>query len=156
MPSTRHEIIGGYSNLADQMERIAPSLSEEELGKTVYSGWTAKDVLCHLAADSQAGLFFISLAQTTRSELDPAFDLDRWNAARVAERREKPVSELLAELRAGYKASVHAVESASEELLAKPVPNFDEGGTWTLAEQVSGVSGHAIRHLHDIEKAIKD
>lgn len=155
MPPTKKEIIDGYNRLAETMETLLGSLSEQDLAKTVYPGWTAKDVICHLAEGSRAGLFFMSLAQTGHPGPGPDFDLDEWNAARVAERREKPLGDLLAEFRAGNDTSIKAVESAPDELLAKQVPNIDEGSTWLLADSLYETSRHGISHLNDIEMALR-
>ncbi len=151
---TRREIIDGFNHGAKRMERVASAFSEQNLNSAVYPGWTAKEVLCHLADGSQAARFFIARAEQDHSGVSSDFDQDEYNESRVAEWRDKPLSDLLAAFDKGTETSIDAIESVSDELLAKQVNA--ERRRRTLADQLRDVAGHTIDHLNDIERALKD
>ena len=121
MLPTRQQIIDGFNQGTERMEQVASDLSEQDLNNAVYPGWTAKELLCHLADGSQAARFFIARAEQDQSGVSPDFDQDEYNEARVAEWRDKPLSDLLAAFDRGTETSIEAIESVSAELLAKQV-----------------------------------
>ena len=154
MLPTRQEIIDCFNHAAERMERVASDLSEQDLDNAVYAGWTAREVLCHLADGSQAARSFIARAEQDQPRVNPDFDQDDDNESRVAEWRDKPLSDLLAAFEKGTEASLDAIESVSDELLARQVnPGV---GRRTLADQLRDVAGHTIDHVNDIERALKD
>ena len=154
MLPTRQEIIDGFNHAAKRMERVASDLSEQDLNNAVYPGWTAREMLCHLADGSQAARFFIALAEQDHPGVSADFDQDEWNESRVAEWRDKPLSDLLAAFERSTETSLDAIESVSDELLAKQVNA--ERGRRSLADQLRDVAGHTIDHVNDIERALKD
>ncbi len=155
MPPSKQEIIEAHNRIAGRLEALTSGLSEQDLAKSVYPGWTVKDLLCHLASTSAGAAFFIGMAQAGQQGMGPDFDIDSWNAEQVLARRSKSVGDLVAEFRAGYEASIKAVEAASDELLAKQVPNF-EGGISSLAElAIVFPTGHTADHLNDIDRALR-
>jgi uncharacterized protein (TIGR03083 family) len=154
MVASKQEIIGAYQQSSRRLDGIVAGRSEEDLKKTVYPGWTAKQLLCHLASTSGSGAFFIMMAQSGQG-MGAGFDIDRWNAEQVAARQDRPVEEIVAEFRAGHESSIKAVESAADDLLAKQVPDFS-GGMLALADLIKGsATDHEASHLDDLEKALR-
>jgi uncharacterized protein (TIGR03083 family) len=154
MVASKQEIIGAYQQSSRRLDGIVAGRSEEDLKKTVYPGWTVKQLLCHLASTSGSGAFFIMMAQSGQG-MGAGFDIDRWNAEQVAARQDRPVEEIVAEFRAGHESSIKAVESAADDLLAKQVPDFS-GGMLALADLVKGsATDHEASHLDDLEKALR-
>lgn len=153
MVAGKKDIIDAYQRSTQRLERLAAGRSEEDLQQTTYEGWSAKHLICHMASTSGAAAFFISMARSGGG-MGAGFDIDRWNAEQVAARQDKPLEDILAEFRAGHEASIKAVEAASDDLLAKQVPNF-EGGMSPLADLIWGsATEHEAAHLDDLEKAM--
>ena len=153
MPRSRQEIIDAHNAVTERLAAAASGLSEEDFARTVYEGWPVKDVLCHLASGSAAGAFFIAIARSGRQGPDAGFDLDRWNQDRVAERRSKPVRDLVAEFRAGHEASIKALHEASDDLLAQEVQS-DVGVTLLADMLYITAAEHDAGHLDDLERAL--
>jgi uncharacterized protein (TIGR03083 family) len=154
MVASKQEIISVYRQSSRRLDGIVAGKSEEDLKKVVYPGWSAKQILCHLASTSGSAGFFIMMAQSGQG-MGAGFDIDRWNAEQVAARRDRPLEEIMAEFRAGRESSIKAVESAPDDLMAKQVPDFS-GGMLALADLIKGAAtDHETGHLDDLEKALR-
>jgi uncharacterized protein (TIGR03083 family) len=153
MVASKQEIISAYQQSTRRLDGIVAGRSEEDLKKTVYPGWTAKQLLCHLSSTSGSAAFFIMMAQSGQG-VGAGFDYDRWNAEQVAARQDRPVEEIVAEFRAGHESSIKAVESAADDLMAKRVPYFS-GEMLVVADLIKGAATqHEAGHLDDLEKAL--
>jgi uncharacterized protein (TIGR03083 family) len=154
MAASKQEIISVYQQSSRRLDRIVAGKSEEDLKKTVYPGWSAKQLICHLASTSGSAAFFIMMAQSGQG-MGAGFDIDRWNAEQVAARQDRPMEEVVTEFRAGHDSSIKAVESAADDLMVKQVPDFS-GGTVALADLIKGsATDHEAEHLGDLEKALR-
>jgi uncharacterized protein (TIGR03083 family) len=154
MVASKQEIISAYQQSTRRLDGIVAGRSEEDLKKTVYPGWSAKQVLCHLASTSGSAAFFVMMAQSGQG-MGAGFDVDRWNAEQVLARQDRPVDEIMAEFRAGHESSIKAVDSAPDDLMAKQVPDFS-GGMSALADLIKGsATDHEAEHLGDLEKALR-
>jgi uncharacterized protein (TIGR03083 family) len=154
MVASKQEIISVYQQSSRRLDGIVAGKSEEDLKKVVYPGWSAKQILCHLASTSGSAGFFMMMAQSGQG-MGAGFDIDRWNAEQVAARQDRPLEEIMAEFRAGHESSIKAVESAPDELMAKQVPDFS-GGMLALADLIKGAAtDHETGHLDDLEKALR-
>ena len=105
MVASKQEIISAYQQSSRRLDGIVAGRSEEDLEKAVYPGWTAKQLLCHLASTSGSAAFFIVMAQSGQG-MGTGFDIDRWNAEQVVARQDRPVEEIMAEFRAGHESSI--------------------------------------------------
>jgi len=153
MVASKQEIISAYQQSTRRLEGVVAGRSEEDLKKTVYPGWSAKQVLGHLASTSGSAAFFIRMARSGQG-MDADFDYNRWNAEQVAARQDRPVEEIVAEFRAGHESSIKAVESAADDLMAKRVPYFS-GEMLVVADMIKGsATQHEASHLDDLEKAL--
>jgi len=154
MVASKQEIIGAYQQSTRRLGGIVAGRSEEDLKKVVYPGWTAKQVLGHLASTSGSAAFFVMMAQSGQG-MGAGFDVDRWNAEQVAARQDRPVEEIIAEFRTGHESSIKAVESAPDDLMANQVPDFS-GGMLALADLIKGsATDHEAGHLDDLEKTLR-
>lgn len=154
MVASKQDIISAYQESTRRLERLVAGRSEEDMKKAADSGWTAKDIICHLASTAGSAGFFITMAQSGQA-MGAGFDLDRWNAEQVEARQDRPLDEILAELRAGHESSIKAVEAAADDLLAKEVADFS-GGTSALAAVIHGSpTDHEAAHLDELEKALR-
>jgi len=159
--ATKQEITEAIRAFVERAEKIAGGLSPADWQKTVYQqGWTVKQAYCHLAAMGGAVPFFVSMATSPQPPAGGGgggggFDVDAWNAQQVAARQDKPMAEILSELKAGHENGIKTVEGTSEELLGKEIalPFSDlSGPLGDLLMQT--VTGHNQVHLDDIERAV--
>ena len=159
MVTTKQDIVKAVDAFADRAGSIAAGLSPADWQKTVYEGgWNVKQAYCHLAAMAGGAAFVINLAASpppSGGGGQGGFDVDAWNAREVCAREDKPIEEILAELKSGCAASINAVEATSDELLAKEV-TMPWGVSGTLAEVLAtSVTEHNATHLDDIERAVR-
>jgi len=159
MVTTKQDIVNAVGAFVERAESIAASFSTADWQKTVYEGgWNVKQVYCHLAAMAGGASFMISMAASPLPSSgggQGGFDIDAWNAREVGARQDKPIDEILAELKSGYARSIDAVEATSDELLAKEM-TMPWGASGTLAEiLMTSVIGHNAGHLDDVERALR-
>jgi hypothetical protein len=159
MVTTKQDIVNAVIAFVDRAESIAASLSPDDWQKTVYEGgWNVKQVYCHLAAMAGVPTLIINLAGSPLPSAgggQGGFDVDAWNAREVGARQDKPIEELLVELKLGYGKSIDAVEAISDELVAKEVA-MPWGESGTIGDLLmTSVVGHNAEHLDDIERAVR-
>jgi len=160
MVTTKQDIVKAIGAFADRAESTAAGLSPADWQKTVYKGgWNVKQAYCHLAAMAGGAAFVITLAASpppSGGGGQGGFDVDAWNAREVGARQDKPIEEILAELKSGCATSISVVEATSDELLTKEV-TMPWGVSGTLAEVLTtSVTGHNAEHLDDIERAVRE
>jgi hypothetical protein len=159
MVTTKQDIVKAVVAFVDRAERMAASLSPADWQKTVYEGgWNVKQAYCHLAAMAGVPTLIINLAASPLPSAgggQGGFDIDAWNAREVGARQDRPIEELLAELKSGYDKSIDAVEAISDELLAKEI-SMPWGESGTVGDLLmTSVVGHNAEHLDDVEKAVR-
>jgi len=158
MATTKQDFVKAVGAFLERAEGIAGSLSPAAWQETVYEGgWNVKQVYCHLASMAASATFFINMAANPppSSGGGGGFDIDAWNAREVTARQDRPIEEILGELKSGYARSIDAVEATSDELLAKEL-TMPWGFSGTLAELLVGsVIGHSGEHLDDVERAVR-
>ncbi|MDP2948916.1 MAG: maleylpyruvate isomerase N-terminal domain-containing protein [Chloroflexota bacterium] len=160
--ATKQEITSAIRAFVERAETIAGRLSPADWQKTVYEqGWTVKQAYCHLAAMGGAVPFFISMAASPQPPAGAGgggggFDVDAWNAQQVAARQDKPIDEILSELKAGHENGIKTVEVTSEELLVKEIALPFEDLSGSLGDLLTQTAtGHNQVHLEDIDRAVQ-
>ncbi len=163
--ATKEQIVDALRAFVQRVDKLTAGLSPDDWQKSVYEGgWTVKQAFCHLAAMSNAVPFIINLAAAPAPPpqrkggdggTSTAFDADAWNAREVGTRENKPVEEILAEVRTGHDNSIKAVQATSDELLTK-----EFRAPWGLIAPLGDalletVNGHNGGHLTDVEQALK-
>ncbi len=162
MPASKDEVVQTIRRSQEEIEKVALTLPEAAWSRGVYeSGWNAKQLLCHLAENSGVAGFLIGLAKASVSARASGsgasgggnIDIDAWNAQRVALLQDKPISDVLMELRANSERNVAAVEAAPADLLAQNVKApWDAEGP--LADViVQSIREHGGVHLKDLRSA---
>jgi hypothetical protein len=153
--ATRQEIVDTIRSGKAKVQETFGSLSEEQLQTRIHEGehgWTAKQVLAHLAGRGMGHDRTIKLAET--GELPAGFDVNQWNQQRVDERINKSRDELLAEFHRVHDALIQRVQGLSDELLAKTIPRGT--GPVLLSDALRGGGGqHSINHSEEVAKVLK-
>lgn len=90
-----------YDDIRTELSELARGLSDEDLGRTVPAtpGWTIKEVICHLTGDlayASTGDFPKEFFEAFGSE-EGVRVLNEWTDRMVAERRDLPLEDVLAE-----------------------------------------------------------
>ena len=122
--ATREEIIEAIRQGIEVAERTCSSLSDEQLATEVYEGgWTAKEILAHLAGRQGTYDMLINMASGGEMPEMPegGFDVDGWNQRIVDERIDRSRDELLAEFRSVHEALIERVQSLDDSILQATV-----------------------------------
>jgi Mycothiol maleylpyruvate isomerase N-terminal domain len=151
----------------ERFERFCRSLSEEELQRPVAgSRWIVKDFISHLATiDGPVGSWFAAIAdgggaQPERRAGSGAWDVDRFNDAQVAERRDRTLDAIFAEAARARAALVAVLRRLTAEQLARPVHFGGDSkrppAEIALGRYLQGWSRHDAIHVADMLKALPE
>jgi hypothetical protein len=150
-----------------RFERFCRSLSEEELQRPVPgSSWIVKDFISHLATiDGPIAAWFAAIADGSAAQPErPAgggkWDVDRFNDARVAERRGRSLEEIVAEAARERAALIGVLHRLTAEQLAAPIHFGGDSkrppAEIPLARYLQGWSRHDAIHVADMLKALPE
>jgi hypothetical protein len=156
MPDSKTDIIEVIRNTQDEVEKLVSSAAESAWSKPAYDqGWNAKQLLCHIASTSGVAGFLIMMAKSPGSGgMSADFDVDAWNVQAVAARQDKPIAEVLEEVRGNCQRDIESVQNAPDGLLAQHfrAPWGVEG---PLADVIVGsIEEHLMMHVRDLAKAV--
>ena len=123
---TVQHVIQSIREHRERFERFCRSLSEEELSRPVPdASWVVKDFVSHLGAlDPEMARSFEASAggrpeEASRTAEGLPFDLDAFNDARVAERRQWPLDRILEEASRNRAALIETLERLTDEEIAR-------------------------------------
>ena len=150
--TNKDEIVGALRDAMSETEKIVASISDAVWSKQVYESWTAKQLFCHIAADSSIAGVLITLAKMPAEARrgGPAIDENDWNARQVLNRQDKPIEELTGELRSNVQRDIQAIQSQPDELFSQHfrAPWGEEG---RLSDVIMGtITDHFQMHLGDL------
>jgi len=148
-----------------KFERFCRSLSEEEMARPVPDNtWVVKDFVSHLATlDSELARTFEAAAagrpeDAGRNADGTPFDLDGFNDAQVAGRRERPLERILEEAADNRAALIETLERLTDEDISR-VMHFQGDAKRSPAQLplkafLMGWSLHDPIHVADMLKAL--
>jgi DinB superfamily len=154
--ASKVEIVAMIEQGTAQVQRIFGPLSDAQLRTRIHQGeggWTAREVLAHLAARQPINDRLLQLAAGDGMPLSGNLNADEWNQTLVDERLDKTKDTLLAEFQAVQASLIARVEAMPDHMLAKPVPLPQ--GEMPLGD-VLGLAGgmHAGGHAQEVEQAL--
>jgi uncharacterized damage-inducible protein DinB len=156
MPAEKRDVIDAIRSAQQEVERLVSSTPESAWSKQAYEqGWNAKQLLSHIASTSRIAGFLISMAKAPGSGgMGADFDIDAFNAQQVAARQEKPVMEVLEEVRGNCQRDIESVQDAPDDLLAQHfrAPWDMEGSLGDVI--VGSIEGHFMVHVRELAKAV--
>jgi hypothetical protein len=145
---------------------LCRSLSNAELSSPVpLSTWIVRDFIAHLATiDPTVLAIFRSIkkgpGQVAEQSSDEPFDIDRWNNARVAERRTWSVDRTLEEAAMNRGAMREFLATLDGDDLQKPFPFGGDSKRppmdITLIQYLRGWCKHDVMHAVDMMRALPD
>lgn len=143
-----------------RFEKFCRSLNSEELQRSIPdSHWRVVDYISHLASiDIWVAEWFEAIAIgkhfVPRAEDGGTFDIDQWNQARIDERRDSTVEELLAEAAETRTTLFETFNVFSEEMLAS---RFDfRGKDISFIEYLEAWTLHDPAHSMDMLRALPE
>jgi uncharacterized protein (TIGR03083 family) len=143
---TRSQIVRKANQIPEEVWALPSPLPE----------WSYKDLLAHLATgDWVCHIILRTIMANEVLDLATVANLDwiaQGNTERLAERKERPAQELIAEVRS------HSEET--QELLAQLTDadeeRSQEGAPMTLGQYLKGFPGHDRDHLAQLETALQN
>jgi len=120
------------SLLREEMARLlaaATALDDERRGKPIYSDWTGKDILAHVAAwDGELLRAVDEVLAGHRAPFAGYREAD-FNVAAVEERRTASFEDVLSETRNAHEALMHRLEALTDDDWIRESPH--RWGDWT-------------------------
>ena len=157
--ATREEIAGAVRQGIEATEKTFAGLSDEQLATQVYEdgdGWTAKEILAHLAGRKAGYDMLIEMATGEReASFGDGMDFDAWNQRFVDERADASRDDLLAEFRAVHEELIDRAAALDDDALS--VTLTMPRGEMTIGDILAGSGGmHSVGHSADVAKALED
>jgi len=152
---TRDEITVAISDGVDTVVETFSGLSDEQLATQVYDeGWTARDVLAHLAGRQASYEMMSKLAQGGPPPANMgSFDVNAWNQQHIDARAGQSRDELIEEFRQVHLAVLARVQGMDEETLGRTFQG--PRGETTVGAQLMGSAGtHSSTHANDVKQAL--
>lgn len=154
--ANRQEIIETIQEGNALVLRTFANLSEAQAQTRVGDGgWTAKEVLAHMAGRQPAYERLIRMTQPDPPVFSGNLDPDAYNASLVDERRDKPVAEILAEFMSVHERLIQQVQelpdAALSQAIALPQVEMPLGDLLRLAGGV-----HSIGHTKEVQEALSN
>ncbi len=136
--------------------RTFTNLSEaQSLIRVGDGGWTAKEVLAHMAGRQPAYERLFRLTQAAAPAISGNLDPNAYNAALVDARRDKPLAEILAEFITVHEWLIQQVrelpDAALTQVISLPQVQMPLG---ELLRRAGGV--HSISHIKEVQQALAD
>ena len=153
--ATKQEITAAIREGIDQVDRTFGSLTDEQLQTKVHEadgGWTAKEILAHLAGRGRGYELMSNLA--AGNPPPGGLDFNHWNQERVAERINNSRDELLAEFCTTHENLIAFVETLDDATLASEIRLGPQPAP--LSEVLRRSGGlHSVSHAREVEDALK-
>jgi hypothetical protein len=149
------EIIEAINTGIERVDSTFGNLTDEQLATKVHdgeNGWTAHQVLAHLAGRGETHELMSKMAQGAPPPEGP-FNVDEWNQRIVDERTSWSRDQLLGEFREVHERLAQRVEGMPEQLLDREITT--PRGTSTVGDVLYASGGtHSVQHAEEVEKAL--
>jgi len=158
---SKSDLLNALRSSRDEVIALVRSLPPERLEEGRYeNGWNGRQILAHIASIEWTYPRLIEIARTPPSTAQeepptraPKASNEGYNERQVAKREHQSVAELLAEFERHRAATIAAVETADDALLARPIRSAFGvvGPLATVFHQIAVM--HVLGHAHDIAGA---
>lgn len=153
--ATKQEIIETIRQGNQRVAHTFSALTDEQLNTRVHFdeiGWTAKQVLVHLASRAPGHARMIGMAESGAG-FPAGFDVNAYNQQRIDERGGKSRDALLAEFLTAHDALIERVQGMTDEQLSRTLRM--PRGEMALSDVLRGSGGqHSINHAAEVEKVL--
>lgn len=155
--ASRQEIVAAIREGVERVEAVFSGLSDAQLDTPVHAGdggWTARQVLAHLAGRARGHQLLLSMAVAPEPPTFAGVDVNAWNQQLVDERAGRGRDELLQEFRQTHEALIENVTELPDGALETMIPS-PRGGEIALGEMLAGSGGrHNVNHTVEVEQAL--
>jgi hypothetical protein len=154
--ATHTEIIDAIHAGINRVEATFGQLDDRQLANRVHegsNGWTAHQVLAHLAGRQATYDLLIDMASKSNGATRGNFDIDSWNQRLIEERSDRSKDELLREFNSVHIRLIDRVSKLRDDQLqlAIVLPNRES----KLGDVLLGSGGmHSIQHAEEVERAL--
>lgn len=152
----RAAVIARMQRARDEIADLVASASHEAWANPAYeNGWTAKDLLAHIASTCGSASFLLTMSQVSGGAPgDAAFDGEAFNKQQTEMRATHSPDQILDEIRATMQRDIQSVEAASDEALQKHfvAPWGLEGSVADLI--VMSADGQLAIHVADLRRSL--
>jgi hypothetical protein len=154
--ATKSEISDAIRAGMNRVEATFSHLSDEQLATQVHGeqgGWTAHEVLAHLAGRQETYELLIEMARASNGATPGTLDFDSWNRRLVDSLRDRSREDLLREFRRTHEGLIERTQSLRDDQLALRL--ILPSGEKTLGEVLLGSGGmHSIQHAEEVATAL--
>lgn len=155
--ASKQEAIAAIREGIGRVEATFGTLTDEQLGTTVHEGdggWTARQVLAHMAGRAQGHQLVLSMATGGASPDYSGIKVNDWNQQRVDERAGRSRDELLQEFRQIHEALIENLRELPDGAFERMVPS-PRGGEIALGDMIAGSGGrHNVNHTAEVEQVL--
>ncbi len=152
--ATKQEIVASINDGIARVDATFGGLSDEQLQQKVHEadgGWTAKQILAHLAGRQGSYDAIVAMAQGDAPPFTSG--VDDWNQQAVDQRIDNSAEALLTEFQQVHETLIATVRDLDEDLLATTIAM--PRGEMTLSDILAGSGGrHSISHSAEVEAAL--
>jgi len=154
--ASKEEIVTAIRAGNTRVAQTFGALSEAQLATVVNEGaggWTAKQVLAHLAARQSTYDLLIRMAGSERTAGSGGFDIDAWNQKGVDERQDRSRDALLEEFRTTHERLAERAQAMPDVELLRTVALPQ--GSAPLGDVLRNAGGaHSVSHAVGVEKTL--
>lgn len=143
-----------------QLQQVLEMLDEPEMTRiAIQDGWTAKDIIAHIAFWERNMLGWLNEAargeRPSRSDSGlTAADVDKMNAANYEENVQRPLHDVLKEAAEVHKALMDAILALPEDPNDRQYALWEDGKPpWSMIE--GNTSEHYAEHIGPIEDYLR-
>ncbi len=139
-------LVAGFNEVARRLRDL-----DGDYSRAVNAGWSARDLLAHLASTQSALAAVVRAPAPTGEGGAEAFDSNRWNASQLRKRADVPVEALVNELESG---TVELRAALRETDLGKVLSAGSFAGR-TVASGMRAMVRHQRDHLQELESVLQ-
>ena len=139
------------------LTRTLAGVTEEQAARIMVTPeWSVKDEIAHLAG-AERGMFGIALrmAKGEDPQLPPDYDNDTYNARQIANRKEKSLANIRAELDATHDELMKFLENLTQEQLDL-CGQHPLHGEIKLKDLLVIIYSHATTHTNEISAKLRE
>lgn len=149
----RQTILADHAASMDIFSRITQEQWEKAVPSDEGAEWKARDVLAHLAVSEEGQLGQITRCLAGEATVPDDFDLARFNRRSVQKRANKPVEDLLNDIKLGHAKVVAALNSIADGELDK-TGRAARGDVITVEEFFIRITQHRKQHAEELKRAL--
>ena len=140
-------LIDDYEGVTGPFDAALRRIPADRMREPWLGGWSAHEIVCHLADSESVGLYRIRLAAAEPGSVIHGYDEAAWAAAwPYAQASIESAAAVFRSLR-GYNASL--LRALPAEAWERTVIH-DRAGAWTLRRTLEVYVGHGKLHLDDL------